>query len=320
MKQIIFAFAVSLAMFFGILVVFASERRYVSYSEYGAIGDGIADDFGAIINAHAAANEAGLPVKAEAGSTYYIGASTQTAQVRTDTDWRDAKFIIDDSKLAVDNRNSHVFNISSKLPSSRITTVATFKKNQEKLDLSLPQDTFMIAIDDQTRRHIRYGANQNSGAPQTDVFVVDKNGNVDKTTPIIWDYDNVTSMTAYPIDPETLTVKGGHFTTIANQAESRYTYYARGLGVTRSNVVIDGVYHIITGELDHGAPYRGFIDISNCTNVTVQNSVFSGHKTYSTIGAAGVPVTMGTYDLNVNRANYVTFNNCKQTNDIHDTT
>ena len=321
MKQIILAPAVGLAFLFGSIAtpVIASERQYISYSEHGAIGDGVADDFDAIINAHATANEAGLPVKAEARATYYIGASTRTAQIQTDTDWGNAKFIIDDSKVEVDNRNSHVFNISSKLSSSRITTVETLTKNQEKLDLSLPHNTFVVVLDNQTMRYIRYGANQNRGTAQTDIFVVDKDGNVDKTTPIIWDFGNISSMTAYPIDPETLTVKGGHFTTIANQAESRYTYYARGIGITRSNVMIDGVYHIITGELDHGAPYRGFIDISNCTNVTVQNSIFSGHKTYSTIGAAGVPVSMGSYDLHVNRANNVTFKNCKQTNDIHDT-
>ena len=168
-------------------------------------------------------------------------------------------------------------------------------------------------------RYIREGLNQNNGMAQTDVFVVDKNGNVDMKAPIIWDYDHISSMTAYPIDTETLTVKGGRFTTIANQAESRYTYYARGIGITRSNVVVDGVVHDITGELDHGAPYNGFIAVSNCTEVTVQNCSLSGHMTYVTIGNANAPVPMGSYDITVNRSANVTFRNCKQINDIHDT-
>jgi len=329
MKQIILKSAVGWAVLFGAIVplaavllviapqIIASERQYITYSEFGAVGDGVTDDFGAIIRAHAAANEAGLPVRADAGARYYIGASTQTAQIQTDTDWGDARFIIDDSKVEVAGRNSHVFHISSKLPSTRITTIATLQRNQERIDLSLPYDAFIVVTDNQTRRHIRYGPNRNAGAAQTDIFVVDKEGNVDKTTPIIWDFDNISSMIAYPIDPETLTVTGGHFTRIANQAESRYTYYARGIRITRSNVVIDGIYHTVTGELDHGAPYAGFIDIANCTNVTVQNSMFTGRRTYTTIGAAGTPVSMGTYDLNVNRANNVTFRNCRQTNDIH---
>jgi hypothetical protein len=83
-------------------------------------------------------------------------------------------------------------------------------------------------------------------------------------------------------------------------------------------VIIDGVQHVITGELDHGAPYNGFISVSKCNNVLVQNAMLSGHKAYSTIGSAGTSVTMGTYDISVNRANNVTFKNCKQANDIHD--
>jgi len=54
---------VSLAIFFGaITAAYAeSQPRYISYSEYGAVGDGVADDLDAIVKAHDAANEAGLP-------------------------------------------------------------------------------------------------------------------------------------------------------------------------------------------------------------------------------------------------------------------
>ena len=52
--------------------------------------------------------------------------------------------------------------------------------------------------------------------------------------------------------------------------------------------------------------------------MTVKNTLLTGHKTYSTIGSAGEPVTMGTYDLSVNRAISVSFVNCRQTNDIDD--
>ena len=296
--------------------IVTEEVQYISYGQYGAVGDGVTDDFEAIIKAHDAANQAGLPVKADAGATYYIGSANKTAVIQTNTDWNNAKFIIDDTKVEI--RNNHVFSISSKLPAVRITTVPTLKKNQTKLDLLLPQDSFIEVTDNKTMRYLREGANQNNGTAQTDVFVVDKEGNVDKNTPIIWDFDTISEMTAYPIDTETLTVKGGHFTTIANQAESRYTYHNRGLGITRSNVVIDGVYHAVTGELDHGAPYSGFMVVSKCTNVMVQNCTFTGHKVYSTIGNANVPVSMGSYDITVNKANNITFKNCKQTNDIHD--
>ena len=293
------------------------DGKIVYYSEYGAVGDGVTDDFDAIIKAHDAANEAGAKVYADAGATYYIGGADKTARIQTDTDWGDARFIIDDRNL--ENRNAQVFLVSSKLLSTRITTVKTLGKNQQKLDLSLPCNSFIVVTDNTTKRYIRYGANRNRGSDQTDVFVVDKNGNVDMEAPIIWDFNHITSMTAYPVDTTMITVRGGRFTTVANKAESQYTYYSRGIGVTRSNVTIDGVRHAITGELDHGAPYSGFITLSECSGVVVQNCSLSGHKTYVTIGAANAPVSMGSYDVSVGRSSGVTFRNCRQLNDIHDT-
>jgi hypothetical protein len=297
-------------------LVDSHDSKVVYYSEYGAVGDGVTDDFDAIIKAHDAANKVGVKVRADAGATYYIGGADKTAQIQTDTDWGDARFIIDDTN--VENREAQIFNVSSKLPSIQITTVKTLEKNQKNLDLTLPYNSFVIVTDNTTKRYIRQGINPDNGSDQTDVFVVDKNGKVDMKTPIIWDFNNITSMTAYPIDEKKLTVRGGYFTTVANQAESRYTYYARGIAITRSNVVIDGLCHVITGELDHGAPYRGFIMILNCSGGVIQNCKPSGHKTYVTIGDANVPVSMGSYDVEVSRSAHVTFENCKQINDIHD--
>jgi len=85
--------------------------------------------------------------------------------------------------------------------------------------------------------------------------------------------------------------------------------------------VVDGVEHRILGEGDHGAPYGGFININSCANVTVRNSILTGHKTFiKQIGAAGKPVSMGTYDITVNLAINVSFINCRQGNDIKDRT
>lgn len=290
--------------------------KTIFYSEYGAVGDGKTDDLEAIVKAHAAANEAGRKVRADVGATYYIGGANRTAQIQTDTDWGDARFVIDDTQ--VENRNAHVFYVSSKLPATPLVDIKTLKKNQKKLDLTLPYPSFIVVADKSTKRYIRYGPNQNDGATQTDVFVVDKKGRVDMKAPIIWDFNQISSMTAYPIDTETLTINGGHFMTIANQAESRYTYYSRGIHIARSNVVVNGVQHAITGEVEHGAPYGGFLTISNCSEVTVQNCQLSGHKMYVTIGSANRPVPMGSYDISVNRSTNVTFRNCKQFNDIHD--
>ncbi|MCU0456922.1 MAG: hypothetical protein MUE74_11520, partial [Bacteroidales bacterium] len=88
--------------------------------------------------------------------------------------------------------------------------------------------------------------------------------------------------------------------------------------IRRSNVIVDGLEHRITGEGDNGAPYGGFLNIGDCSYVTVRNTILTGHKTYVTIGSAGVSVSMGTYDISINRALNVSFVNCSQTNDIND--
>jgi hypothetical protein len=288
----------------------------VRYSDFGAMGDGKTDDIDAIAAAHAFANQQGLPVKADEGATYYIGGKVRTAVIRTNTDFGNAAFIINDT--AVQNRNAHVFLVSSSLQTFKPEGISSLKRNQEKIEIVFPGTCLVTVTNSNVKRYIRFGANQNNGSPQTDIFIVDKDGKLDVNTPIIWDFDRITDITALPIDETTLTITGGHFTTIANRAESKYNYYSRGIAIRRSNVIVTGLEHRITGEGDHGAPYGGFINIGDCAYVTIRNTILTGHKVYQTIGAAGVSVSMGTYDISINRALNVSFVKCSQTNDIND--
>jgi len=290
----------------------------VHYSDFGALGDGKTDDMDIIAATHAFANQHQLLVKADEGYTYYIGGKERTAIIRTDTDFGNASFIIDDTE--VQNRNASIFVVRSSMPPFKLEGIPTLRKNQKKIDVSLPASCLITVTNSHQKHYIRYGLNQDKGSSQTDIFVVDKNGNVDLESPIIWDFDQITEATALPLDEKILRIRGGHFTTIANNAESKYTYYRRNIAIRRSNVIVDGLEHHITGEGGHGAPYGGFIHISDCANVTVMNTVLTGHKTYKTIGSAGLPVSMGSYDIIVNRALNVSFVNCSQTNDINDRT
>jgi hypothetical protein len=292
------------------------NKGFVRYSDFGAKGDGKTDDIDAIAAAHAFANQQGLPVKADEGATYYIGGKNRTAMIRTDTDFGTAAFIIDDRE--VKDRNINVFMVNSERQPFKPEGISSLKKNQENIKASLPGTCLITVTNSNIKRYIRFGPNQNNGSPQTDIFIVDKNGKVDMNSPIIWDFDQITDITALPIDDSILTVKGGHFTTIANQAESKYNYYSRGIAIRRSNVIVDGLEHLITGEGEHGAPYNGFINAGDCSYVTVKNIILTGHKMYNTIGSAGVSVSMGTYDIALNRSLNVSFVNCKQTNDIND--
>jgi hypothetical protein len=290
--------------------------KTVTYSDFGAKGDGKTDDIDAIAATHAFANMHGLKVKTTPGATYYISGKNRTAIIKTDTDFGTANFMIDDT--GVENRSAAVFMIGSSQKPFKLPNISSLKRNQKEIDAPLPGPCLISVTNSNVKQYIRFGANQNSGSSQTDIFVVDKSGNVDMDSPIIWDFTQITDITALPIDQNELKITGGNFTTIANIAESKYTYYSRGIAIRRSHVLIDGLRHYIKGEEDHGAPYGGFINVGECAYVTVKNTILTGHRTYGTIGAAGTPVKMGSYDLSINRALNVSFINCSQTNSIDD--
>ena len=292
------------------------QKGSINYSEMGAAADGSSDDMIFILATHAFANQYGFDVKADDGAKYLIGGKELTAIIETNTDFGDATFIIDDTKI--DNRFASIFEVKSQLKPITIDAIKSLRKNQKNVDLILKDDCLVIVSDNNVKRYIRYGLNQNKGSAQTDIFILDKKGNIDSNSPVIWDFDHITDISALPIDKTNLVINGGFFITIANKAPSKYTYYSRNISIKRSNVVVTNLKHLIEGEGDQGAPYRGFISISDCSNVLVKDCVLTGHKTYRTIGNAGKPVSMGSYDISVTRSIGVSFVNCSQTNDIND--
>lgn len=289
--------------------------KVVTYEEFGAKGDGRTDDRSAIVRAHAAANERGARVRAKDGATYYLGPGEGMAIVRTDVDWGKAKFIIDD--VGAENIISYAFKIASARDPFPVKGLKPFVRGAKNLNIELPCDALISVENSKVKRFIRFGVNRNSGFSQREVLMVKRDGVVDSGVPGVWDFDAVTKATAYPVDARPLTVKGGFFTTIANQCESAYRYHNRGICVARSNVVLSGIRHEVSGELDHGAPYGGFIQIRFAANVTVKDCVFTAHRLYWTKGHGG-SAPMGSYDLSVNDSIGVKIVNCRQTTDIDD--
>jgi hypothetical protein len=282
------------------------------------VGDGRTDVRRAIMAAHAAANEKGLPVRAKDGATYYMGCGGGTAIIRTDVDFGTATFIIDDTHVAGPNIRSPAFSIESDESTFAVTGLVKLVQGQKSLGVRLPKKCLLKLVDDKVKRFIRWGRNQNNGVAQQEMIIADREGRVDPATPLVWDFDHVTDVTAWPIDERLLTVKGGSFTNIANQAKSQYRYHSRGILVHRSNVRIEGVKQYVTGELDHGAPYSGFIRVEHCANVTLYKCLFTARRTYETIGAAGKPVSMGSYGLTAEHTVNLSVVGCRQTTDIVD--
>jgi hypothetical protein len=293
----------------------AVKRGVVHYEDFGAKGDGKTDDQAAIAMAHQFANQRGLPVKANDEATYLIGGGDTVVVIQTDTHFGKATFIIDDT--AVTDRSKSVIEVISPLKPIALGKLRSLTKNQTRIDIKLPQSCLVVVLNENVRHYIRRGVNKHDGVPQRDLFLVDADGNVDPETAIVWDFDAITEATAFPIDKETLKITGGHFTTIANGAPSKYDYYSRGISVRRSNTVIDGLEHYVTGEGKQSAPYGGFLNIGHCANVTVRNAVFTAHKTYR-VKLGNTKKKMGTYDLSLGRALNATLINCRQSNDIND--
>lgn len=269
----------------------------VEYEAFGAVGDGVADDLPAICAAHTHANEQALPVRSRPDATYHLGRRALTATIATDTDWSTSRFTVDDSQPVEDHKAS-LFEVVSLLPPEDLR-IEQLVRDQRQLDVHPQQDCFVLVESDSQRVFIRRGLNQNNGVPQHDCFVLRSDGTIEAD--IDWDYAQITRVGARPIDQATLSVRGGVFTSFANQAHKPdgYDYWARNISISRSNTEIDGLTHYVVGETHVGCPYTGFLSVGLCASITLRNCWVTPHKIYSTVGAAGKPVNMGSYDINV---------------------
>lgn len=291
-------------------------QKFLTYEEYGAIGNGIADDMPAIVRTHAQANRLGLPIKAKAGAHYYLSPKTATAVIATDTDWTGAAFTVDDR--GCEDLGSHIFTVPS-FEEAHPLPVAALARGTQVMENPFGQDVYVAVQNENHRDYIRLGLNQNNGFPRQDYLLLDADGRF--ASPVSFDFDEVTLATARPVEEKQLTLTGGVFTTIANPLDCTLTPYTatnRNIFITRSNVEVSGLHHYVTGEGDTGTAYSGFVRIADCARFRMTDCLFTGHRTYMCTGSAGLPVAMGSYDLLCDRCVDVRFENCRQTNDITD--
>lgn len=294
----------------------ATETRIVTYEDFGAMGDGKTDDLPAIQKAHEHANKHNLPVRSRPNATYHLGRRAITAIIATNTDWNSSHFIIDDSK-GVENHQRPLFEVRSLLEPIPLQ-IDRLSAGQTHLDLRPTVDCLVYVENNKHRIYIRRGLNQNRGTTQKEVFILRRNGSIEGS--INWDYDAITRITAQPIEAETLFLRGGVFTNIANRMkpDQPSNYWSRNIQITRSRTVVENLTQKVTGEMEHGHPYSGFLNARQSAMIVFRNCVVDGRKTYRKIGNADKSVSMGTYGYQANLIVDFRMINCRTGTDIHD--
>lgn len=321
----------------------------VSYEKFGAIGDGITDDSAAIRAAHTYANEHGLPVLARSGASYRIGILSEPIVVKTTTDWNGAELVFDDSVVDFRSkeRSVDVFLVASSNATFDVAVPEGMKisKGQTRLPLMFEKPC-MIKIETSAEKiYKRYGENANGGVNKNEMVLVDKEGNVDTSTPIQYDYATVTRITGYSIDEEPISIGNGRIKTLAHNPKSvdpdydnHYCYYARGILVKRSNAKVYGIEHRVIGEdltikidrngdgiidywgadKSYGVPYMGFFNFNGCYNALMTDCHVQGHQAYSFYQGAtreekgNIRNEMGSYDISATDCVNLTFSGITQ--------
>ena len=328
-----------------------TKDNVIRYEDFGAIGDGVADDGTAIRAAHNEANLRGLKVVGTAEKSYRIGIVESPIIVKTDTDWNGARIIFDDSVIADDSsyRGIWVFQITSDDEDNGrvINPSANFsiKKGQTRIDYPFGKPCMVKLENSEKKIYLRYGANANKGTPLSEMILVDENGNVDPSTPIQYDYETVTAMIVYSIDDAPISVGNARIETHVFRPrdhkpdyENYYCYYKRGIHILRSNTKIYDIDHTIVGEemtmgVDRngdgiidiygadracGVPYAGTFCFDFCYNAKMTDSTVQGHQAYSFFQGVTHDVPgntrneMGSYVLTLHYTIGTSFTNIKQ--------
>ena len=336
------------------------NKKYVTYEEFGAKGDGVADDFAAIYAAHVYANEHGLTVKANDAATYYIcrtritddfGASEiKSAPIMTNVEWGDAKFVIDDTDITAQGPDfpmcyTHVFRVVSDYPELRIDDREVLDKiiegglnpDSKKVNIDLGYPAMILPYDSSYMVYRRRGYGMLSyGKEMHEVIVIDKDGNIDPDTPVLFNYNRLDYVLVIRLDIKPITVSGGIFTTRACRnnnvvlVDGAYTcrdpYISRGISVNRSYTTVRGVRHYVTGEvtiseqvsdgkITRVSPcYAGFLVAIKANEVTFEDCVLTGRRCYTRPSYSNRRGTGGTYDFRANNTNKIILKNVVQSN------
>ncbi|MBO5945827.1 MAG: hypothetical protein J6Q69_04400, partial [Clostridia bacterium] len=165
--------------------------------DIAATGSGTTDDFFALKAIHDYANQHLLDVHADPNATYYIGNANgyQSISVKTSTYFNACTFIFDDENVRYDVYNERAASI---FKIERDEASKSYYKDHETSPTPFnylesgatnigwaPGYTALIILENSNqKRYNRFGANADGGQIQTEIIVVDAEGNIDPSTPV----------------------------------------------------------------------------------------------------------------------------------------
>ena len=272
----------------------------ILYDEYGAVGDGVTDDFAAIKAAHEFANTLAadgyinVTVMGDENAIYYIGAGNVTKEadcilVATNTDFAGATFIIDDYSIDAESAEGKypIFKIVSSYSHktlnvrsegaagatiSAINSSGGLKSGETPvIDLDLGYPALLVIK----------GVN---GVDNVTVSVnIDANGQVSESTPISSDITAISTITAYRNDDRKVAISNGIFLSKFNYSADAQSLFFRGIQISRSNTVLKNITHYSPDEIKKVTPYSAFIKILNANAVRIESSAFSKSEAYTSV-------------------------------------
>ena len=294
----------------------------VFYSDFGAVGDGIANDFYAIREAHAYANKNGLPVHAERGKTYRFasGSGTDTITIMTDTYWHGARLVFDDADMQPDmpEYRTPIFTVSSdhqkRVYDAETSPIKSAFKESKNIGFRPGFCAMVVLYNDEVRQYIRNaGVISDNGTSQHEFVMVDADGNIDSGTPLQWNYEKITRLEVINVEDSPITISGdeegqGVIETISNHSREDDKYLLRVIKIERSNTAFKNVHHVVSCEdlSDQGAPYEGFTHIHSCENIRFENLTLQRYKVFNTYYRS--------YEIRGTLANNVSWYNCNMSN------
>jgi len=331
-----------------------TDKNCVTYEDFGAVGDGVTNDFAALYAAHAYANEHGLPVRANDEAHYYIGepivdGEIREIEVRTDVSWGKARFTIDDREISLLPTtgvtpwySKNIFRILPDTPEEKITDEAVLRAMEAsglgpgsvKVPLALGYPAMIIPYNLEAKVFRRRGYGAWKGSEAHEIIVIDAEGNISGETPLFFSYPHIDYITVIRLDVRPITVEGGIFTTRACGCNLLYTdengeqkraggYIGRGLSIRRSYTTVRNIQHYITDEVPMKSQVNEngeIVWIAPCYSAFF-SAAFSDHVTFEDCIMTGrrcyrrpTGGTGGTYDLGGNAVNKIVFKNCRQSN------